>query len=190
MPHSLQDRVFALPLGFDDARVARDVPAAHATVLDLFDAYRDGLYRYVRGMGTPARDSEDVVQDVFLALFHHLARGGARTNLRGWVFRVASNMALKRRAREARWTRLLTLGGLHLRRETASSPEDALMHAERQQRLLAVLQALPDRDRQCVLLRAEGLRYRDIALVLGISLGAVANSLARALTRLHRADGG
>jgi RNA polymerase sigma-70 factor (ECF subfamily) len=50
--------------------------------------------------------------------------------------------------------------------------------------LRAVLQVLPERDRQCVALRAEGLRYRDIASTLGISLGAVAKSMARAMARL------
>ena len=59
---------------------------------------------------------------------------------------------------------------------------------ERQQRLLAVVRAMPEQDQCCLSLRAEGLRYRDIAEVLGISLGSVANSLERSLSRLTRAD--
>ena len=55
-------------------------------------------------------------------------------------------------------------------------------------RLLTVANALPDRDRRCLQLRAEGLRYREIAHVLGVSLGTVANTMARALARLRRAD--
>ncbi len=50
------------------------------------------------------------------------------------------------------------------------------------------LRAMPEQDQCCLSLRAEGLRYRDIAEVLGISLGSVANSLERALSRLARAD--
>jgi RNA polymerase sigma-70 factor (ECF subfamily) len=53
--------------------------------------------------------------------------------------------------------------------------------------LLAVLHALPEQERHCISLRAEGLRYREIAGILGMSLGAVSNSLGRSLARLSRA---
>jgi RNA polymerase sigma-70 factor (ECF subfamily) len=55
--------------------------------------------------------------------------------------------------------------------------------------LLAVVHALPELDQGCLRLRAEGLRYREIASVLGMSLGAVSISLTRSLARLIRADG-
>ena len=55
-------------------------------------------------------------------------------------------------------------------------------------RLAAAVNALPDRERRCLQLRAEGLRYREIARVLGLSLGTVANAMARALARLRRVD--
>jgi RNA polymerase sigma-70 factor, ECF subfamily len=51
-----------------------------------------------------------------------------------------------------------------------------------------VVRAMPEQDQCCLSLRAEGLRYREIARVLGISLGSVANSLERTLSRLARAD--
>jgi RNA polymerase sigma-70 factor (ECF subfamily) len=53
-----------------------------------------------------------------------------------------------------------------------------------------VVDALPERDRRCVFLRAEGLSYRDIGAALCVSLGTVAKSLTRAMTRLANADGG
>ena len=60
---------------------------------------------------------------------------------------------------------------------------------QRQSRLRSVVAALSEQDRCCLHLRAEGLRYREIAEVLGISLGSVAASLGRSLERLMRADG-
>jgi RNA polymerase sigma-70 factor, ECF subfamily len=54
----------------------------------------------------------------------------------------------------------------------------------------AVLRALPEQDRCCLSLRAEGLRYREIAAALGISLGAVSIALTRALARIECADQG
>jgi RNA polymerase sigma-70 factor, ECF subfamily len=49
--------------------------------------------------------------------------------------------------------------------------------------------AVPEQDRRCLALRAEGLTYREIAEVLNISLGAVGGSLGRSLARFARADG-
>jgi RNA polymerase sigma-70 factor (ECF subfamily) len=49
---------------------------------------------------------------------------------------------------------------------------------------------LPERERRCLFLRAEGLTYRDIATALSLSLGGVAKALTRAMTRLVHADGG
>ena len=50
------------------------------------------------------------------------------------------------------------------------------------------MDALPETDRECLYLRSEGLRYREIAQILEISIGSVANCLARSLARLAAAD--
>jgi RNA polymerase sigma-70 factor (ECF subfamily) len=73
--------------------------------------------------------------------------------------------------------------------DPSPGPEAQLSEAQRRYRLLAVVRALPDNDQHCLRLRAEGLRYREIATVLGMSLGAVSISLTRSLARLARADG-
>ena len=56
------------------------------------------------------------------------------------------------------------------------NPEALLAERQRRERLAPVVQALPPRERRCLQLRAEGLRYRDIANTLGMSLGGVAKS--------------
>jgi RNA polymerase sigma-70 factor (ECF subfamily) len=74
--------------------------------------------------------------------------------------------------------------------DSSLDPEGQLASRQRQKQLLRVVRALPAQDQRCLHLRAEGLRYREIAEVLGISLGAVAFSLERSLRRLANADGG
>ena len=178
---------------------ARRLPADvvdHASlehdVLILFDRFRDPLLRYVCSCGLTIGDGEDVVQDVFLQLFRHLQRNGPRTNLQGWLFRVAHNLALKRRGRQKREMSRVPgqIEAALMVIDPAPGPERRLVDGERRHRLGNVLSALPQRERQCLYLRHNGLRYRDIAKVLGISLGGVAKVLARALERLERADKG
>jgi RNA polymerase sigma-70 factor (ECF subfamily) len=163
-----------LDLSLLSAERQRVVPrAADEEVLLLFDRCASSLLRYVASFGLPADEAEDVVQEVFLALFRHLRLDRSRRNLTGWLFRVAHNLALKRRKRLQRRTTV---------------PWDDAVHAPVDP--APVIQALPPRDRRCLLLRAEGLRYRDIADTLGMSLGGVAKSLARSVRRLLNADKG
>lgn len=158
--------------------------ALEEEVVGLFDQYRDRMLRYLLSFRLPVADCEEVVQDVFLALFQHLQKGRSRENLRGWVFRVAHNLGLKKRQRSRRefqnapeWDSV----------DAALNPEDQFAQDQTQKRLQGVVEALPEQDRRCLTLRAEGLRYREIAEVLDMSLGAVSISLARSLARIARA---
>ncbi len=159
-------------------------------VVGLFDQLRDRLLRYVISFGLPVQDGEDIVQEVFFSLFQHLQQGRARGNLRAWTFRVAHNQALKRRSQARTGAQQWPNDGTSwadLVPDPNPGPEDQMAARQKRQRILAVVKALPEHDRRCLALRAEGLRYREIAEVLDISLGAVALSLERCLTRLARA---
>ncbi len=152
-------------------------------VVELFDVFRKPVLRYLVGIGLPVEDAEEIVQEVFLALFQHLRRGKARHNLRGWMFRVAHNLGLRKRKRRATGADV----GERAVADPAPNPEDQYANAQRQSRLLAVVNALAEQDRACLYLRAEGLRYREIAQTLGMSLGSVSASLTRSIARISRA---
>jgi RNA polymerase sigma-70 factor (ECF subfamily) len=157
----------------------------------MFEQFRDRLIRYLLGLGLDALDAEEVVQEVFLALFQHLQRGKSSHNLRSWIFRVAHNLGLKQRNSKLKRAQcvMATSDDLaYLPIDPRPNPEEQLLNKDRQERLRAVLDALPERDRWCLSLRAEGLRYREIAQVLGISLGAVSLMLGRSLARLGRIE--
>jgi RNA polymerase sigma-70 factor (ECF subfamily) len=167
--------------------------APEIEVVELFEELRERLLRYLLAVGLSVHDGEEIIQESFLLLFEHLRRGKSRENLRGWVFRVARNLALKQRAAVQRRLRRVVEFDETLQEQSfhrSPNPEEELRSRERQSRLLAVVRALPEQDQCCLWMRAEGLRYREIAEALGISLGSVAASLARSLAKLGRADGG
>jgi RNA polymerase sigma-70 factor (ECF subfamily) len=163
--------------------IERRGSALEEEVVSLFDALREPLLRYLASLGMTVADGEEIVQDVFLSLFQHLRRGGGRANLRGWVFRVAHNLGLKRRARKS----LAASVSWEWVSDPAPGPEEQFFKDETERRVQAVVRALPEQDRRCLMLRAEGLRYREIAQTLAMSLGAVSISLARSLARMARA---
>jgi RNA polymerase sigma-70 factor (ECF subfamily) len=180
-------RETALPLNtVAGARNASSDASRESEVISLFDLLRVPLLRYLMSLGLAVADGEEIVQEVFLALFEHLGRGGSRENLRGWLFRVAHNLGLKRARRARRWESAEEAEPVA---DSAPNPEQQAAYSERQRLFVSILRALPEQDRQCLSLRAEGLRYREIAEVLGISLGSVSISIARSVARFSRAAG-
>jgi RNA polymerase sigma-70 factor, ECF subfamily len=184
-------RTFSLAELTGDVRAARPLSDLEAEVTGLFEEMRDPLLRYLLSLGLPIDDGEEVVQEAFLALFRHLRQEKSRANLKGWIFRVVHNLGLKKRARNSlhlqRYAQAdLASSGEHA--DPAPSIEQQLLGRQKAQRLQASLRAIPEQDRFCLYLRAEGLRYREIAEVLGTSLGGVALSLQRSLGRLRSAE--
>jgi RNA polymerase sigma-70 factor (ECF subfamily) len=160
-----------------------------AEVVSLFRRLRDRLLRYLLSVGLPVHEGEEIVQDTFLALFRHLTLNKPRTNLDSWLFRVAHNLGLKRRDQTRKSPEVLS--DVALIEDCAFDPDPTaeahLVHLQTQERLRLLVRSLPEQDRRCLALRAEGLRYREIAEVLDISVGSVSISLARSLARLGRA---
>jgi RNA polymerase sigma-70 factor (ECF subfamily) len=176
-------------LGREAGRSRTTTAAVQVQVLHLFDACAPELRRYARTCGLASDAAEDVVQEAFLALFDHLRRDGDAQNLKGWLVVVCYRLALKQRQR---------LGRRHHREMTLDGPfpevvdrapdaESAIATRQLRRRVRAVMRALPERDRQCLSMRAEGVTYRHIAAALGISLGAVAKAVARAAVRVANA---
>jgi RNA polymerase sigma-70 factor, ECF subfamily len=148
----------------------------------LFDQWRDPLSHY---LAVP--DSEDIIQQTFLAQFQHLRRGRLRQNLHGWLFRVAHNLALKTCQRSRQDSMNIPESAVASENSSidpAPNPEDQFATSQTQKRLLSVLQRLPEQNRRCLYLRAEGLRYREIAEVLDMSLGSVSLRLERSLAHI------
>jgi RNA polymerase sigma-70 factor, ECF subfamily len=188
MPVPSNDPTLELPFP-TAAEEARAPSRSHAEteVTELFGLLRKPVLRYLLTFGLPVHDAEEVVQEVFLALFQHLRQDRDRSNLKGWVFRVAHNLALKQRM-----ARRNEGGTIDVERHSDAGldPEQQSALTQKERKLRAVLRALPDMDQRCISLRAEGLRYREIAEVLGISLGAVSISLARSLARFEQVNKG
>jgi RNA polymerase sigma-70 factor (ECF subfamily) len=149
----------------------------------LFGELRKPLLRYLACLGLSSDEAQDVAQDAFLSLHRHLSAGGSQENIRGWLFRVAHNQARNHQASYHRrfGDPLEPAAGLLLNEAT---PERALLEKEKFQRLGAAIRTLANSERECLLLRASGLRYREIGEVLGIATSTVADTVDRAIRKL------
>lgn len=163
--------------------------AIQEKIVRLFDEARVPLLRYLSAFPLAIPDAEDVIQETFLALFQQLQQGKSHHYIRGWLFRAAHNLAIKKavRARNDMEQTGSLIAVEELMIDPAPNPEDQFVVNQTQKRLMSVVRALPQQQRWCLYLRAEGLRYREIAEVLDMSLGAVSLSLERSLAHIARA---
>jgi RNA polymerase sigma-70 factor, ECF subfamily len=156
-------------------------------LVELYDRLRPGLYRYLICLGLKPQESEDTIQESFLRLFRFQAGGGKLENPRSWLFRVAHNLCRDVHKAE----RQFISDEIHAdaddvleRPDPALNPEDLLLQKEQYLRLEAAMAQLTERQRQFVHLRAEGLRYREIAEVQGTTVSNVNETLRRAIVRI------
>lgn len=157
--------------------------AGSAEVTALYRELRKPLLRYLVCLGLTSDEAQDVVQDAFLSLQRHLASGGDQENIRAWVFRVAHNLARNRQTSYHRRFGETLDGGKDFPAEDAT-PEQLVLGKEKLRRLAAAIQLLTESERECLLLRAGGLRYREIGEVLGIATSTVGDTVERAMRKL------
>jgi RNA polymerase sigma-70 factor (ECF subfamily) len=149
----------------------------------LYSELRQPLLRYLVCLGLSTDEAQDVVQDAFLGLQRHLASGGSHENIRGWVFRVAHNEARNRQnSYHRRFVEPLDAEVDFV--ANGATPEKAVLEKEKYRRLGKAIGALNASERECLLLRAGGLRYRGIGEVLGMATSTVAATVERAIKKL------
>lgn len=148
----------------------------------LFREYHGTLVRYLtRRLGD--RDwAEEVAQETFVRALRQKSIG----NERSWLFAVANNLVrdeARKMSRQREHLKLLAAEG----RDLEADPEDEEPTAERANDAACArrsLESLVERDRQALLLKAEGLGYDEIAAVLKIEKSSVGTTLSRARRRL------
>lgn len=139
----------------------------------IFTSWRARLERFCAHLLANAHDAEEVVQDVFTRLLANQARLDLGADVGVLLFRLARNRCIDLRRKH---------------RAATSSELDPTARDERPQiELREALATLPWAQREVLLLTAvDGLGYRDVAAILGCSLGTVATERASAILTLRR----
>lgn len=158
----------------------------------LFEHFHRPVRRFFARKGFSADECLDLAQDVFLRTYEGLEgwRGDAKVST--WIFRIAQTTYLKRLRAGATAKRT----GHEVAREEIEAFDPALANTpgqldqviddERRQALRRAVRSLPDKMRQCLTLRIDrGLKYREIADELEVSIDTVKAHLAQARKRLR-----
>jgi RNA polymerase sigma factor (sigma-70 family) len=149
----------------------------------LFDRfYAEILGLTYRLLGDRA-EAEDIAQEAFYRLSVAEVQRRPADEVGAWLRRVCLNLGTNRLrdARRAR-ERMERAGRLELVLTVSEQegPIRSLLRREEQERVRESLAELPDRQRDCLLLRHSGYSYTEIAETLGVAVGSVGVLLARA----------
>ena len=131
------DLTATFPLA-DFEATALPVSAIEQEVLEPFDVHRERLFRYLLSFPLDPSDSEEIIQGNIPRAFQTSRRGKSRHNLRGWLFRMAHNLALYKRNQDRRgWQAAgsMTTPAEELLVDPAPNLEDQLVNTQTSKRV-------------------------------------------------------
>jgi RNA polymerase sigma-70 factor (ECF subfamily) len=164
------------------ARIAQGDDAALA---DLYDAFSSRLHGYARALVRAEVDADEALQETFLGLLRNRKRLDAVADPLAYLFRAVRNAALAARERARR--RGIALDAIAEPFLVARTAE----RAHEQDEVNALLAALPDEQREVVVLRVYAeMTFEEIAAVLSVSINTAASRWRYAAEKLRARKGG
>jgi RNA polymerase sigma-70 factor (ECF subfamily) len=168
-------------------------PLAAATSRELFDRHYKTVFHFFKRRGFNEDEAQDLAQETFLRAFRGIDNLRDPSNGRAWLFSIARNVLLNELRQRAAAKHGSEEESREIRQEDEDTVEaeappvlDRLLDRERTERLAAAVGELPTRMRRCVLLRVDqGLKYREIAAVMMVSIDTVKSQLHQAKARLR-----
>jgi RNA polymerase sigma-70 factor, ECF subfamily len=149
----------------------------------VYRTYVERVARWAARLGGPDLDVDDVVQEVFVAVHHQLAKFRGESQVSTWLYRITANQVGERRRRD-RWRRWLGGSAGDVAGKVPSpalTPVEALERREAQARVYRVLDTMNERYRNLLILfEIEHLSGQEIGELTGMSLDSVWVGLHRA----------
>ena len=151
----------------------------------ILAAHGPALSRLAASYTNTLSDRDDLLQEIGFALWQALSRFRGECSERTFAFRIAHNRGITYLARaRAQASGSIDEGEIEVH-DPAPGPESDLAQRQRADRLRQAVHRLPVAYRQVIMLTLEGLGYREISEVLGISESNVGVRLSRARQLLH-----
>lgn len=152
-------------------------------VTDVYEKLRPALLNYSCQLIGSTGEAEDIVQIAFIKFYDQLIQQSEIRNVRGWLYRVVHNLTVNHLYRSTRKEHLnQEWSAEHSVEIESGSAEENLIQRQQIERALSLLN---EKERHCLMLRVEGLSYKETSEVLEISVKSVSVYLARGLKKFE-----
>ncbi len=167
-------------------------PSANGAAIDWAAALANNarwMRTVVRSRVRDSHATDEVMQEIALAVWQQNSRPTDATKVAPWLYRVAIRQTINHRRRNGRRQRLLAgfaRNGAH-EEASAANPRDWVLAEEVQQSVAVAMEELPPHDREILLLKyTEGWTYKQLAEQLGVKMKTVEHRLMKARRALRR----
>ena len=183
-PKDLQSSALTLPLS-ELSGVNKEARKSkiESDIIRLYEKNAATLLRYALAIGGNLELAQDAVQEAFLRYYITLRKETVSPDPKGWLYTTTRNYVLDR-LKEYYFRNGRSLVAAANLTENEHNPEVQIMLREIN---ATASEVLSPRELECLRLRSEGLRYKDIANILRIDSATVGVFLSRALKKLRGA---
>lgn len=181
----------------DDAVLVAQAQAGDYKAFDqLVTRHRGKVYAMIMNMVKNDADAWDLAQDAFIKAWKALPKFENRSKFSTWLFRISHNVVYdKMRKKKIRSEgelddQLLDMNRIDMSAATAprleKRPDEALAGKELQERINEALSKIsPEHSETIILREVQGMDYKEIAEVMGCTLGTVMSRLFYARKKLQ-----
>jgi RNA polymerase sigma-70 factor (ECF subfamily) len=166
-----------------DVDLLRQVAAGdEAAFAELYDLYAPPVYNYLLRLVNETAVAEEILQEVFLAMWRGASRFRAEAKVKTWLLRIAHHQAVSwlRRERAVLWPNDEFEG------DAAASIEEDLARSWQIDQVRGALTQLSSKHRAVIELTfVHGLSYTEIAQVMNCPVGTVKSRMSYALRHLN-----
>lgn len=175
----------------DPALMARIALGDEAAFRQVYVFFYRRLYQFAFALVKTREPAEEIVEDVFVRIWQHRDTITSIQNLRVYLYTAVKNSALNYLSQKAKQSITEPFDHIHIGMESpAGTPEQILITAEIQQKIQLAVDALPPRCKMIFkLVREDGLKYKEIAGILNISVNTIDAQMAIAVKRITAAIG-
>lgn len=155
---------------------------------DLVRRHYMPLMRYLRRLGGSEHLAEDLHQQTWVSVLDHLDRfdPASAGSFKAWLFRIATNKANDHWRSQGR-DKAAKIGMRLVVDQEAPQADHRMEGAEQRQKLLKAIEALPENQKQVLLMRYySGLKFAEIARTLGCPLNTALGRMHKAMMKLKQ----
>lgn len=162
----------------DEAQILAEVRHGNGDAFaKIVACYQEPIIRYLYRLTGDHGVAQDLAQETFLNAYRGILKSDTAISVKPWLYRIATNNARQYHRRR----RLVSFVPLtRLRKDGAPSNHVSADNVEQHIIVQDILLRIPYDQRQCMILHfVEGLKYREIAEIIGLSEDAVRMRVAR-----------
>jgi RNA polymerase sigma-70 factor (family 1) len=156
------------------------------SLAELYQLFSRRLHHFSRAITRSHEVAEEVVEDVFVQLWTNRHKIRDIDNLTVYLYVSVKNRSLNALSQKARELVKAPFDDLHIEvNDLAGNPYDLLITAEMMQKMQQAVDNLPPRCKMIFkLVREDGLRYKEVAEILSISVNTIDVQMAIAIQKI------